>query len=205
MGYYTSFSGSFRIEPALKKEHWDYLEMFLDKRHMRLDVEQVKDLPDPRRKALGLPIGVDGEFCVAVQETESPWTAAGMQLEPKRVGDRPGLALDPNRPPGDVPSLYTYWRLEEGPEEHYLSGPEDSAKFYEYVEWLTYLLEKFFIPWGYQLTGDVEWRGEDDDDAGQLELVENKLTVCSAQRTYRAERVWSVDEETRTGSWQNVR
>lgn len=50
---------------------------------------------------------------------------------------------------------------------------DGSEKFYEYEKWLKYLIETFFKPAGYVLNGKVKWQGEDMDDRGYLEVIDN--------------------------------
>lgn len=50
-------------------------------------------------------------------------------------------------------------------------------KFYNYEEWLRYLIEHFFDPWGYVLNGSVDWQGEDSDDKGELKIADNRVVA----------------------------
>lgn len=45
---------------------------------------------------------------------------------------------------------------------------DGSEKFYDYEEWLRFLVEKRLKPWGVDVTGRVTWQGEDIDDRGIL-------------------------------------
>lgn len=45
-------------------------------------------------------------------------------------------------------------------------------KFYSYVEWLVYIVNKVLKPAGYKLTGTVDWQGEDNDDIGIITVTE---------------------------------
>ena len=62
MGYTTDFSGHFEISPALNPDQIDYLTAFSETRRMKRDPQVTASLPDKRRLAVGLPIGVEGEF-----------------------------------------------------------------------------------------------------------------------------------------------
>jgi hypothetical protein len=45
-------------------------------------------------------------------------------------------------------------------------GWEGGEKFYDYVEWLQYLIDHFLKPWGIAIAGVVRYQGERKDDFG---------------------------------------
>jgi hypothetical protein len=66
---------------------------------------------------------------------------------------------------------------------------DGGEKFYNYIEWLQYLIENFISRWGYKLNGEVCWNGEDESDSGILSLKDNVLTVTNRDNsTY-----WDID------------
>jgi len=55
---------------------------------------------------------------------------------------------------------------------------DGGEKFYCYVQWLLYLIDKYLKPWGYVLNGAVHWQGEGDAERqGQLLLDRGTLYV----------------------------
>ena len=54
---------------------------------------------------------------------------------------------------------------------------DKGEKFYDYTEWLQYIVKHFLIPWGMTLNGEVQWRGEDVDDRGTIYAVNNEVTA----------------------------
>lgn len=58
-------------------------------------------------------------------------------------------------------------------------------KFYDYVEWLEYLVENFLKPWGYKLNGTVTWQGEDSGDFGKIIVKENVVSTKRGRKVYR--------------------
>lgn len=95
---------------------------------------------------------------------------------------------DNNKPPEGQPSLWCDWRVISDPigTPDYLMALD--GKNYSHGEWLTYLWQHFFKPWGIKLTGKVEWVGEDwefdmgyykieDDDPTTLKVYEAEVTV----------------------------
>lgn len=56
-------------------------------------------------------------------------------------------------------------------------------KFYYYVEWLNYLIDRFFQPWDLEISGEVTWQGEDSSDRGLIRVSEAGVDVFSVQDT----------------------
>jgi len=79
---------------------------------------------------------------------------------------------DYNRPPSSQPGLWCKWEVVDG--ELQWDGRE---KFYDYIEWLEYMIEKFFKPWGIVLDGSINWQGEAHSDRGTIFCVSNKVTT----------------------------
>lgn len=160
MGYTTEFDGQFAIEPPLAEDHHRYLETFAKVRHMRRNATQLASTPDRVRTAGGLPLGVDGEFYVGSTRN------FGQDITPD--------VTHPNDPPATQPGLWCQWAPNEYGDALEWDGGE---KFYNYVEWLEYLIANFFEPWGYTLNGTVEWEGEDRSDAGSITVTNNTIHV----------------------------
>lgn len=165
MGYTTYFTGRFELDKPLSKKHLKYLLAFNGSRRMKRDSAKAEKMNDPVRKAVGLPIGVDGEFFVG--------TAA------KNCGqeETPDI-LDFNCPPGGQPSLWCQWTPTK--DGKYIEWDE-GEKFHAYVEWLMYICKTFLKPWGYQLNGKVSWHGEDDDDRGLIVVNCNRVESARSE------------------------
>lgn len=54
---------------------------------------------------------------------------------------------------------------------------DGNEKFYDYVEWLRWIIEKYLEPWGYELNGRVSYSGEEIDDFGTITVVRNEVKV----------------------------
>jgi hypothetical protein len=52
---------------------------------------------------------------------------------------------------------------------------DEGEKFYDYTEWLKYLIEHVFIPRGYVLNGEVSYQGDDNDDRGLIIAENNEV------------------------------
>jgi hypothetical protein len=168
MGYTTDFKGRFDLDKPLTPEHAAYLTKFSETRRMKRDAAKAEALPDPVRLAAELPIGDEGAYFVG---------APGFmgQHEDDSVLDGnlpPGQGRDGysrTKPAGCQPGLWCQWiPTEDGRGIEWNQG----EKFYEYVEWLKYLIAHFLKPWGYVLSGRVTWQGEEHGDHGTI-IVEN--------------------------------
>ena len=173
MGYTTDFTGYFDITPSLKDEHRDYLLAFAESRRMGLDPKLAAEISDPIREAADLPVGKEGEFVTAV---EDGWNRP-----------RHPAVIDYNKPPSTQPGLWNHW-VPNG--DGSILEWDGGEKFYRYVEWLQYVMERFLIPWDYKVEGEVEWQGEDSDDRGKIQLKGEEMTVFQVEIVYtRANRV----------------
>jgi len=164
MGYTTDFSGTFDVVPPLTSEHAAYLRRFSDTRRMERDAEITATLPDPFRLAVALPIGVEGGYYVGAPSTfDLPFDST---------------VLDHNKPPSGQPGLWCQWVP-----NHPGTALEwdEGEKFYHYEEWLRYLIGHFLDPWGYVLSGQVTWQGEEHDDRGTLHCRDNQVEALLDQ------------------------
>ena len=132
---------------------------------MKRDPIAALTIPDPLRVAVGLPLGVEGEYF-----------AGGKGYAGQ---DTDNSILDYNSPPARQPSLWCSWVIYANK----IEGPDDS-KFYNYVEWLAYMIGHFFEPWGYKLNGCVEWRGEDREDEGAIDVEDNEISISELNREF---------------------
>lgn len=160
MGYNTEFMGQFSLDRKLENRHIEYLTAFSNTRRMKRDEDLVNKNVDSIREAVDLPIGKEGGYFVGGKGF------MGQENDPSVV--------DYNKPPFEQPGLWCKWSpTEDG------NGIEwnQHEKFYNYVEWLKYIIEHFLKPWGYVLNGKVSWRGEEFSDIGNIVVKNNIVTV----------------------------
>lgn len=162
MGYHTSFDGEFAITPTLTPEHLAFLKAFNETRRMHRNAAKAETLSDPARTAVGLPVGPQGAYFVGGQ---------GFMGQ-----DDDASVVDYDDPPSGQPGLWCQWVPNEAGTA---LAWDEGEKFYDYVEWLAYLIEHFFKPWGYVLDGVVEWDGEDRKDVGTITVTGNEITVTA--------------------------
>jgi hypothetical protein len=124
--------------------------------------------------ALNLPLGTKGEF----------YCGTGMAGQDGGCFNNgaDSSVVEYNRAPGErdggQPGLWNQWNPSEDGTKIQWDGSE---KFYNYTEWLEYLINTFLAPWGYKVNGQVEWRGEDNSDIGVLEVIDNVVTAHSGK------------------------
>jgi hypothetical protein len=179
MGYSTDFEGHFEITPALEPAQVEYLQQLADTRRMKRNALKLIGRPDPAREAVGLPLGADGEYYVGsskpIPDYKGPsWDNHAGQQHTEDV-------VDYNKAPGGQPGLWLQWVPSTDGTALAWDGGE---KFYAYVEWLKYLIERFFKPWGRVLNGEVEWIGEDSSDRGIIIVKNNAVTVKHGRIVY---------------------
>lgn len=168
MGYHTDFGGQFKLDKPMLPEHVAYIRQFNETRRMKRKANVAETLPDPKRLAVKLPIGNEGAYFVG---------GTGFAGQ-----DNDASVLDHNAPPKGQPGLWCQWTATEDGQFIEWDGGE---KFYNYIEWLQYIVDNFLIPWGYKITGTVEWHGEDHGDMGRIIVKNNKITVKTAHITFR--------------------
>lgn len=126
------------------------------------DLNFLKKFSDSRRMARNVDpkYGIEGEFFVDGND-------ALFELQDANV-------IDYNRPPKTQPGLWCDWVPSDDGMFIEWNGGE---KFYDYVEWLQYLINRILAPRGYVLNGSVKWYGEDRDDNGIINVKDNVVTT----------------------------
>ena len=162
MGYTTDFFGRFDLDRKLDEAHREYLQKFADTRRMKRSSSIADSVPDPVRAAVGLPVGSQGEYFVgAVGEF-------GMDDDPEVSRS----IVDHNEPPLNQPGLWCQWVPSSDGMHIQWNGTE---KFYNYIEWLKYIIENFLMPWGYVLNGSIDYEGENRMDRGHIIVQNNQI------------------------------
>jgi len=148
MGYTTDFTGKFFVSPAMHGSLITFLKKFADTRRMgRRDLNEEVYGPEG-----AYFVGGGGEFG---------------QAEDARV-------INNNRPPKGQPGLWCQWvPTDDGTAIEWDGG----EKFYDYIEWLAYIMRHFLIPNGYILNGTVCWFGEERSDTGNIVVNNNVIRV----------------------------
>jgi len=185
MGYHTDFSGEFSVTPGLKPEHKTYLEHFSRSRRVKRNPKLTKDIEESNKNTIrldaGLPLGKDSGYYVDIEN-----------FGQNQTND----ITDYNTPPAGQPELWCQWiPTEDGTAIEWDQG----ENFYNYVDWIEYLIKHFLEPWGYKLNGKVKWIGSNTDDFGTISIKDNAVTIIKAiycnDNDYETENVLSITLE----------
>lgn len=156
MGYTTWFNGSLTFNKPVTEELKNYVNKFSNVRHMKRDIGKLKEVhPNWMDECYKGNLGCDGEFFVG---------STGFMTQAKDED-----IIDYNYPPLGVPGLWCQWIITDDDELEW----DGEEKFYNYVEWLEYLINKFFKPEDYILNGTIEFEGEDSGDRGYIKVTNN--------------------------------
>ena len=93
----------------------------------------------------------------------------------RKVNEFAGDRHDPSIK--EIPGYWCQWVIGTDDNGDEALVWDEGEKFYNYVEWLEYLIERFFKPEDYVLNGEVEYQGEDSDDFGVIKVVDNVVSV----------------------------
>ena len=167
MGYTTYFSGEFTFNKPVTEELKTFINKFSDTRRMIRDNSKIKELyPNWRELCFNGDLGIDGAYFVG-------------EADDCFVGGRDTSIINGNSA-GNQLGLWCQWIINNNNELVW----DDGEKFYNYVEWLEYLIEHFFAPLGYALSGTVYYEGEDPDDFGKIVVDDNFVKVVYGHRVY---------------------
>jgi hypothetical protein len=202
MGYTTDFFGSFDLSPSLTNEQADYINKFSRTRRMKRDVNKLMELYQGKHGypyRTGTPeeiYGKDGEFFVggggfAGQDRDDsiidfntpPGQPTFNELSDMSFSQRLGITEKLIQEGKCQPGLWCQW-IVKGVFNEKLEWDE-GEKFYNYVEWLRYLITNFFEPWGIKVNGEVEWQGEERDDWGKIVITNNEIKTLLARVEFR--------------------
>jgi len=162
MGYTTDFRGSFDVtfnDESKKQEVIDLVNGLASTRRVKRDLSKIQTELTKSPKEYG----VEGEFF---------YGGTGFAGQ-----DNDASVINGNQPPSTQPGLWLQWILTDmASDGEYVLEWDGGEKFYEYVAWLDYLVEKIFAPNNVVLNGEVEWRGEEWDDTGTIMIEDNVVS-----------------------------
>lgn len=202
MGYTTDFMGSLSISPALTPKQMDYINLLSETRRMKRDVNKLMEIykgkhgyPFTKSKDPKKIYGKDGEFFAKkddimgqsrdesiIDYNTSPGLIPYSQnMDFNTIWEQNQKAIKG----GDCqPGLWCQWVIIDGGNTLEWDGGE---KFYNYVEWLKYLINRFFSKWSVYLNGEITWEGEDSTDLGKIQVSDNVVKVLTGHVSYSEE------------------
>jgi hypothetical protein len=168
MGYTTYFDGAFQFDKPVTDELKTYINKFSDTRRMLRDNNKIKELfPNWRELCFNGELGENGAYFIGGDIIYFG-------------GNREDKSIINYNDAGSQPGLWCQWVINDNNELMWDQG----EKFYNYTEWLEYLIEHFFAPSGYVLNGTVFYEGEDSDDFGKIVVTDNIVKLFYGYREY---------------------
>lgn len=168
MGYTTYFDGAFQFDKPVTDELKNYINKFSETRRMMRDNDKIKELfPNWEELCFNGELGEDGEYFVGGDSY-------------LYFGENKDKSIINYNDAGNQPGLWCRWIINDNNELVW----DEGEKFYNYVEWLEYLIKHFFSPLGYVLEGTVFYDGEDSDDFGKIIVKDNVVKVAYGHRVY---------------------
>lgn len=161
MGYTTDFYGTLTFNKVVTPELQEYINRFSSTRRMPRDNEKIKEIyPNWEELCFFGKLGNKGEYFVPISNNFGQ--------------ERDDSIIDYNGFQESVhPGLWCQWIINDDGELEW----DGNEKFYNYEEWLQYLIDNFFEPLGYVLNGDISWQGEESDDFGNIHVVDNVIEM----------------------------
>jgi hypothetical protein len=185
MGYTTEFIGKFNIDKNMPREFVEYINRFSSTRRMKRKTDKIKEIyPNwPDLCFAGKQLGEEGEYLAIISNNYGQ--------------DSDDSIVDYNRPPATQPGLWCQWIIETNEDLknnniNEFTGKlvwDGGEKFYEYTDWLEYMIKHFFIPMNLTLNGAVLAVGENSDDATYIVINENNVTTFNALNKYSVKQI----------------
>lgn len=205
MGYCTDLYGKFDLNKNLTDPEVIYLTAFNETRHFKRDVTKmgfpkdyfgkegefyvslpsyrleylkkcILDKNDPLYKYYTAPEGME-KGILYLNDEDWHKNFHNTQEEHEKYG-----IIDYNKPAGSCPSLYCTWTPSA---EGNAIEPDGMDKPYDYIPWIVFIINNFLKPKGYELTGVVEWQGEEPEDFGKIKIKQNEVHIFKGVKQYK--------------------
>jgi hypothetical protein len=158
MGYTTKFMGEFKIDKPVDEKTYKLLDGLNKTRRMKRDSKKLAERLGKTEEDVINLYGDECEFWVEDSNDHGQ--------------DCTSDIVDYNKPPKSQPGLWCHWRMQE---DCQTIDWDEGEKFYSYIEWVTYIIDKILKPRGYVVNGSVDWRGEDFYDNGFIIIKDNTV------------------------------
>jgi len=162
MGYTTDFNGYLNLQ-------YDSLET------MEKVAQDINGIAHTRRMARDMSkadfhldkkiedYGVEGEFYYKIDESYNE--------------EKDPTIINYNKPPKTQPSLWLQWIITKKEKNKFILEWDQQEKFYEYIKWLKYIINNFFVPNDIKANGKIKWRGEEFEDTGTIYVSNNAIEI----------------------------
>lgn len=195
MGYNTTFNGQLSLSRQLTDVEKDYINLISNTRRMKRDSNKLMEIyqgkygnPFAKEQTPEAIYGFFGEYFAkddgdmgqSKDDSIIDYNSASGELGWSDISDKQRLELIAERKKRKLqPGLWCQWIIEYN--ELLWDGGE---KFYNYTEWLEYLIQEFFEPWGVKLNGEIYWYGEESDNLGKIIVTDNVVEIKEGRIEY---------------------
>ena len=162
MGYNTEFLGSFKLNLPLDQKTADLINGITTTRRMKRDLNKIAKKENISNELALLKYGIDGEFYYDTND----FSNFGQTLD--------DTVIDSNIPPSTQPGLWCQWYYYK---ENNTIEWDKGEKFYNYIEWIQYIIKKILVPRKYAINGEIEWVGDEDNDKGIIKIYNNDIFI----------------------------
>lgn len=172
MSYTYDLFGTLSVSPPLSPAQVAYIQEFSHSYRHKF-APKWQSWPNPLREAVGLPVGIDGEYISSAMGTGSDFIDNCMEVDTDT--------------PNNQPSFQCCWTANN---KGIVVQWNKLGRTFAPAPWLEYMIEHFFKPWGVMLNGKVECHGEEKDDR-TLIVVNNNTVRCAPKaewEVYKAEK-----------------
>lgn len=187
--------GSLKFNKNISKEHYTYLYAFSKSPHVKLNEEQWKfldvnsDYVVNNREEVGLPYGEDGQFVIFdtdhIENTffeEDP--VFGHELFENKYRFDFMVNTDRYSTPNNIPSIWCPFSV-DWYDITELSAEGVADYRVNHYEWLCYMINNFFEPWGYKLSGEFIISDYDTGIPHQkIEVKDNEVKYFRIKLSY---------------------
>lgn len=159
MGYTTDFIGNFAVKENVDDDFIEYINNFSKSRRLKRNPDIIKTIyPFWQLMCFDGKLGTEGEYFVNTVNMGQVYDDS---------------IIDYNSPASTQPGLWCQWIIKKENGKCYLEW-DGGEKFYSYVDWLNYLINNFFGPKHYHLTGCILAIGESEADAKYI-IINNNI------------------------------
>lgn len=162
MGYTTEFLGEFTLDKPLDPIIGNLINGLAFTRRVKRDIYQLAKILNLSREEADMRYGVEGEYYYNKDDFKNYGQTVDDSI------------LDFNMPPSTQPGLWCQWIYCKEDNVIKWNGGE---KFYNYVDWIKYIIERILKPNNYKLNGIVKWQGDETFDRGEIQINNNKIKI----------------------------
>ncbi len=158
--YHIRFRRHLKLSPIATPEQVLYIQNFAKTRRIKRDSAILMKRFNGEYGLNG-NYGIEGEFYVGGEDAFSP--------------DKDYSILDFDNPSSNQFSLKCEWTVTDDGKKLVWTKNE---LFYEYLNWLNYMIDNFFIPWNIKLNGTLTYQGQQEkEDAGIITVKNNIVSL----------------------------